>query len=133
MAPQLPLITDGRYVDVRVDPETLRVEVRALDGHWRQATGLSTGTAEQIYLLLRMAMAEHLVTTAESCPLILDDVTVQSDAERTARIMEVLHDTSADRQVILFTQEDEVATWAVANLLGDADSYQELDPAVISP
>ena len=78
-------------------------------------------------------MAEHLVTTTESCPMLLDDVTVQSDADRTVRIMETLHEASADRQVIMFSQEAEVAVWAEKKLSGTIDSFHELDPAVILP
>ncbi len=37
---------------------------------------------EQIYLLLRMAMADHLTRPGEICPLLMDDVTVESDAGR---------------------------------------------------
>ena len=133
VAPRLPQVTANRYTEVRVDPEDLAVDVRASGGHWRDATRLSTGTAEQIYLLLRMAMAEHLVTTTESCPLVLDDVTVQSDADRTARIMETLHEASADRQVIMFSQEAEVVAWAEEKLNGENDSFQQLDAALILP
>ena len=133
VAPRLPQITAGRYAEVRVDPEDLAVDVRASGGQWRDATRLSTGTAEQVYLLLRMAMAEHLVTTDESCPLLLDDVTVQSDADRTVRIMETLHEASSERQVIMFSQEAEVAAWAEEKLNGANDSFQQLDAALILP
>ena len=79
----LPRVTSGRYADVRVDPQTLKVSVLGPDGRWRDAALLSRGTAEQIYLLLRVALAEHLTRDDEICPPILDDVTVQCDDERT--------------------------------------------------
>ena len=100
------------------------------DGHWRNATLLSHGTAEQIYLLLRIALAEHLTRKGESCPLLLDEVTVQSDRERTARILELLHALSAERQIVLFTQEEDVRDWARSNLVGERDRFLELDRAV---
>lgn len=107
----------------------LQVRVRAAGGTWREATRLSHGTAEQIYLLLRVAMAEHLVTTGEPILLLLDDPTVQADRQRTEAIMGVLHRLSADRQIIVFSQEDEVHAWARASLPPEA--LIELDPAAV--
>src|SRR5699024_1727560 len=47
---QLAPVTNGRYDDVRVNPSDLAVTVRDHMQRWRPATGLSHGTAEQIYL-----------------------------------------------------------------------------------
>lgn len=121
--PRLSQITGGRYRDVIIDPETLTVQVRDPEGRLRDAAYLSQGTAEQVYLLLRVAMAEILTT--ESSPLLLDDVTVQSDAKRTEAVLGVLHQVSRDHQIVLFSQEDEVAEWARRHL-GNRDSLVEL-------
>ena len=56
----LPRVTGGRYTDCRVDPEKLAVEVATANGRWQRAELLSHGTAEQVYLLLRLALARHL-------------------------------------------------------------------------
>ena len=128
--PWLPQITSGRYSDIAVNASDLSVQVKDSDSHWRNATLLSHGTAEQIYLLLRIALAEHLTRKGESCPLLLDEVTVQSDRERTARILELLHALSAERQIVLFTQEEDVRDWARSNLVGERDRFLELDRAV---
>jgi exonuclease SbcC len=127
----LPTVTSGRYVDARVDPESLAVKVRAKGGSWRDAARLSHGTAEQIYLLLRIAIAEHLTKLGETCPLILDDVTAQSDEERTTAVLGMLHRISETRQVILFSQEREVLEWAQENLRGPQDSLVVLDREVV--
>jgi uncharacterized protein YhaN len=50
---RLTRVTRGRYAEVAVDPETLKVHVRDVDGRWRDADLLSHGTAEQVYLLLQ--------------------------------------------------------------------------------
>ena len=81
-------------------------------GRWRSALLLSEGTREQIYLLLRAAMAQQLVTTGETAPLLLDEVTAQADAERKVQLLDVLHELSAERQIVLFTHDDDVAAWA---------------------
>jgi DNA repair protein SbcC/Rad50 len=109
----LPAVSGGRYAEISVDPSDLSVTVKeAGTGQWRQARLLSEGTREQIYLLLRVAMAQHLVTTGEHAPLLLDEVTAQCDGDRKRELLEVLHHLSGERQVILFTHDDEVAAWA---------------------
>jgi DNA repair protein SbcC/Rad50 len=113
---RLGQITRGRYRDVLVDPEDLNVRVRLPNGALQPAHLLSHGTAEQVYLLLRVAMAERLTKPDEVCPLILDDVTVQSDGERTRAILETLQAISTERQIVLFTQEEDVLAWAEATL-----------------
>ena len=113
LARWLPAVSNGRYSEVSVDPSDLAVRVKeATSGHWRNARLLSEGTREQIYLLLRVAMAQHLVTTDERAPLLLDEVTAQSDGERKRELLEVLHQLSGERQVILFTHDDDVLAWA---------------------
>jgi uncharacterized protein YhaN len=127
----LPSVTGGRYVNARVDPASLVVQVRGPRQPWRQADRLSVGTAEQVYLLLRVALAEHLTKADESCPLLLDDVTVQADAARTEAILDLLLRLSQDRQIVLFAQEPMVAQWAVRSLSGDQHALIEL-PQVAS-
>jgi len=114
----LPRITDGRYTDAGVDPATLQVRVRTASGSWRAADFLSQGTREQVYLLLRMALAEHLTTRGEVTPLIFDDVTVQCDTQRTERLLTVLKESADLRQIIVFSQEEDVVTWAERALNG---------------
>jgi DNA repair protein SbcC/Rad50 len=113
----LPAITGGAYVEVGMNPRDLSVEVKeARSGQWRDARLLSEGTREQIYLLLRVAMAEHLVTTADRAPLLLDEVTAQADPQRKRRVLDVLHELSADRQILLFSHDDDVLAWAADSL-----------------
>ena len=104
----LPRLTGDRYDDVSVDPESLDVKVRGTSFGWRSAALLSQGTAEQVYLLLRVALATHLTQAREVCPLVLDDVTTQSDRQRSLAILELLHEISRERQIVFFTQEDDV-------------------------
>jgi uncharacterized protein YhaN len=111
----LPGITGGRYSDVIVDPPRCRFRsaVSRAAGGGRNAS--PTGRPDQIYLLLRIAQADHLTMGHDMCPLILDDVTVHADSARTTAILALLQ-VSAERQVILFTQEDQVADWARVHL-----------------
>lgn len=112
----LPSVTDSRYTDVIVDPQTLEVKVRAGTGAWVSARRLSVGTAEQIYLLLRVALVTHIADPKKSCPLFLDDVTVQADERRSKALLDVLLALAADRQIVLFAQEPLVQEWAEAQI-----------------
>jgi len=115
-------VTGGAYTDATVDPAGLSVQVKETDsGRWRPALLLSEGTREQIYLLLRIAMAQHLSTTGETAPLLLDEVTAQADRARATAMLEMLHRLSAERQVILFTHDELVAAWAERTLDGVRD------------
>jgi len=130
----LPAITGGAYIEVGMNPRDLSVDVKeARTGQWRDARLLSEGTREQIYLLLRVAMAEHLVTTDESAPLLLDEVTAQSDPERKLRMLDVLHALSADRQIVLFSHDAEVMEWAALALREPRDRLIRLGAATTSP
>ncbi|MEO6398982.1 MAG: AAA family ATPase [Tepidiformaceae bacterium] len=123
---RLQQVTGGRYQRIAVDPGTLAVSVVDSTGNHRPARNLSHGTAEQVYLLLRVALAEHFGNSGESVPLLMDDVTVESDSVRKRAILEVLHEVSAAHQVVLFTQEEEVLAWAQSNLTGPRDRWQQL-------
>lgn len=120
---RLDQVTSSRYVDCRVAPESLEVEVADQEGRWRSVGLLSRGTAEQIYLLLRLALAQHLTKPrGETCPLILDDVV----SERKRQLLETLLSISASVQVILFTHEDDVRSWAENHLTGARDQLTVL-------
>lgn len=130
----LPRVCAGRWADVAVDPATLAISVKEAEtGRWREARLLSEGTREQIYLLLRVAMAQHLVTTDETAPIILDEVTAQCDTERKRRLLEVLHVVSAERQVIMFSHDGEVAAWADRTLAGPRDRLVTLGAVALEP
>jgi DNA repair protein SbcC/Rad50 len=124
----LPALTAGRYTDVMVNPTTLRVEVCGPSRRWRKADLLSYGTAEQVYLLLRVALADHLTRNHDTCPLILDDVTVHADFARTREILNLLLKIAEHRQVIIFTQEEQVAVWARDHLTGPGNTIHTLSP-----
>jgi uncharacterized protein YhaN len=90
------------------------------------AERLSYGTAEQVYLLLRAALAQYLATTGEPCPLILDDPTAYADDSRSTAVLQVLHHVSVERQVIVFSHDTQVLAWARDALDGPRDKIIEL-------
>jgi uncharacterized protein YhaN len=67
------------------------------------ATYLSRGSVEQLYLCLRLGLAETFAERAEALPIILDDVLVNFDPGRAASVAEVLAETAERHQVLLLT------------------------------
>jgi DNA repair protein SbcC/Rad50 len=128
----LPAVTNGRYTDATVDAMSLQVKVCGQTRRWRKANLLSYGTMEQVYLLLRVALASHLTQGHNTCPLLLDDVTVHADAVRTREILDLLLQVAADRQVVLFTQKPQVTAWARQNLTEPRHAVRELMPVAIT-
>ena len=66
----------------------------------RPAQHRSDGTVDQLYLALRLAVAEELTPDA---PLVLDDALVRFDDTRLAAAMDILRTVGENKQVILFT------------------------------
>ena len=60
----------------------------------------SDGTADQVYLALRLAVSETLTPEA---PLVLDDALVRFDDRRLKAALEILREEGNQKQVILFT------------------------------
>lgn len=60
----------------------------------------SDGTVDQLYLALRLAVAEELTPEA---PLVLDDALVRFDDVRLTAALAILREKAAQKQVILFT------------------------------
>ncbi|MCB1056034.1 MAG: AAA family ATPase [Acidobacteria bacterium] len=73
-----------------------RLEHRA-EGAW------SSGLADQVYLALRLALAEELGRQQEALPLVLDDVLVRLDPRRRELTARALAEVAARRQVLCFT------------------------------
>jgi len=64
---------------------------------------MSEGTADQLYLALRLAALELRRSSHPQMPLILDDALVTSDDERAANILQALARFAEHGQVMIFT------------------------------
>lgn len=73
---------------------------------------LSTGTRDQLYLALRLAALEQFIDRRGPLPLVLDDLFVHFDDQRTAAGLTVLDQVADHAQVLLFTHHDQVAKQA---------------------
>ena len=63
----------------------------------------SSGLGDQVYLALRLSLAESFAEKVESMPLLLDDVLVRFDMERQKLTLQVIEKLSERTQVFLFT------------------------------
>jgi len=94
------LLTEGRYQRIALG-EDLAVSTAAEgEDTLRSSLWRSDGTADQLYLALRLAVAEELTPNA---PLVLDDAFVRFDDDRLKEILKILNQTGESKQVILFT------------------------------
>lgn len=81
----------------------LEIAVTEKNGARKSTDQLSRGTLEQLYLSLRLGLAEEFSRRAISLPMVLDDVLVNFDPSRAKRLAEGLSDFAKRHQVLLFT------------------------------
>lgn len=102
-ADYMDYLTDGRY-DELVLARDLSAKARSADDPTPRDTAyLSAGTADLLYLSVRLALCELTCPTDDPCPLVLDDTLVNFDDARAKRAMALFHEIAQHRQVILFT------------------------------
>lgn len=118
-------MTEGAYRRVAVTEEKMSLAVETAGGAMVDSAFLSRGTQEQLYLALRLALAET-IALPEPLPLLMDDLFVHFDAGRLARTAEVLREIAGGRQVVLFTCHGHVAE-RVLDALGDRAGLIRLD------
>lgn len=70
-------------------------------GNYVEDKSLSSGTFDQIMILIRLFLIEELFE--ESFPLILDDAFIRTDNHRLSLLLDYLQEISSYRQVLLFT------------------------------
>ena len=77
---------------------------------------MSEGTADQLYLALRLAALELRRSSHPQMPLILDDALITSDDERVANILRALAQFAEGGQVMIFTHHQHLIDVARATL-----------------
>lgn len=102
-ADYMDYLTGGRY-DELVLARDLSAKARSADDSTPRDTAyLSAGTADLLYLSVRLALCELTCPTDDPCPLVLDDTLVNFDDARAARARALFREIAQHRQVILFT------------------------------
>lgn len=75
--------------------------VETENGNYVNANCLSVGTIDQLYLALRLAIADEVAK--EKLPIILDEAFAYYDEERLENILSYLNENFKENQIIIFT------------------------------
>ena len=103
-------ITGDRYLGLSVPLGSNRVEVFDSHAASKATDRLSRGTAEALYLSLRLGLISQLDDVGPGLPLLMDDVLVNLDPERRRGAAMAVADLARQRQIVLFTCHPDTAT-----------------------
>ncbi|WP_431061016.1 ATP-binding protein [Weissella paramesenteroides] len=99
----LSQLTDNHYQTIQQTKTLLKV-VRN-DGKILGVNQLSKGTAEQLYVALRLAFVNNVTATLQ-LPLLIDDAFVDFDEQRRQTMLTLLSDlASSEQQIFYFTAQ----------------------------
>lgn len=107
-------VAKGRYRQLRVasgldGDEPFRMEVLIpATNQWVDPASLSSGTRDQLYLALRIALADYL-TGQKDMPLLLDDPFLHYDPARLSAAVGLLKELGEERQIIWLTKDPRLA------------------------
>lgn len=97
-------LTHNRYTGLRRKlNEQGSLLIEDSRGNRKEPGELSTGTREQLYLAIRLAYARHYCKDNEPLPLVMDDVIVNFDDERSDAAVDLLLELAQDIQVVFLT------------------------------
>ena len=97
------VMTEGRYIRVIAPLDGAEIQVERADGVRLPPQLLSRGTAEQLYLAMRLALVREYASTTDALPVVFDDVFVNFDPVRTRNTLLAVRDLAETHQVLLFT------------------------------
>jgi len=113
-------MTIGSFAGVRAEFDEYGnpylVGVRPGDHGTVIVEGMSDGTADQLYLALRLASLEKYMENSEPLPFIVDDILIRFDDERSVAALQVLAQLANRTQVIFFTHQSHLVDLAEANI-----------------
>ena len=115
------LMTAGRFVRLVVDAdsETPLLLAQPAQGSAMEISALSEGTADQLYLALRLAALELQRKPDRMMPLVLDDVFMTADDERATHMFRALAKFAEASQVLVFTHHHHLLALA-ASAVGES-------------
>lgn len=101
-------ITGGKYSSMSISKSFEIAVEKTNEFGSKEIDYLSSGTADQAYLSLRLAVCELMSQNDERLPVLLDDALAQYDDSRTKTALEFLKEYSLDGQTIMFTCHNSV-------------------------
>ena len=112
-------LTGGSFKDLRVDfddHDRPQLIGQRPDGAKVAVPGMSTGTADQLYLALRIASVADYLDRAPPLPFIADDLFINFDDERAAAGFQALGQLAEKTQVLFFTHHQHLVDIASETL-----------------
>lgn len=105
-------LTGGKYTALSLsrDFSAQAGDEQSPEAH--SASYLSAGTADQLYLAVRLAICS---LTLPDAPLLLDDALTAFDDQRAALALDCLQELAKERQILLFSCHSREARWAAEN------------------
>jgi uncharacterized protein YhaN len=97
------VMTQGRYIRVIAPLDGGEIQVEREDGTRLSPALLSRGSAEQLYLAMRLALVREYANHVDPLPVVFDDIFVNFDPQRSRTSLEALRDLCSTHQVLLFT------------------------------
>ena len=120
-------VTGGRYTGLFANAGAdgnQSFRVLASTGEVVDAASLSRGSIEQLYLCLRLGLADSFAARSVALPIMLDDVLVNFDPERARAVAVELAESSASHQILLLTCHPELADMVTETCAGRSASVQ---------
>ena len=96
-------ITLGEYAGISPDSEPGALSVLTAKKEPRRVDQLSRGTREQLFLAMRLALIEDRAREAETLPVLMDDILVNFDPERSYAAADAVLKLARTHQVLFFT------------------------------
>ncbi|MBW1834557.1 MAG: hypothetical protein JRI62_07240, partial [Deltaproteobacteria bacterium] len=113
-------LTQGSFEGIRADYDNqglpVLVGVRPGGKEVVGVEGMSEGTADQLYLVLRLAGLEEYLEQNEPIPFIVDDILIKFDDDRSVAALKALAQLSTRTQVIFFTHHRHLMELAEVNI-----------------
>ena len=96
-------LSDDKYLSVNVS-KSMELSITTADAFGTKESGyLSRGTEDQLYLAMRLAVAELITNEGEKLPIFADDSLSQYDDGRTKKAFSFLKEYAKDKQIVMFT------------------------------
>ncbi len=112
-------LTKGSFANLKVDfdekDNPVLLGLRP-GGEEVKVEGMSDGSLDQLYLALRLASIERHLEQNEPLPIILDDLLINFDDQRSADALTVLGEFAAKTQIIFFTHHLNIVEQAARSI-----------------
>ena len=104
-------MTGSAWSHILLDREFRLSAEAGSDPTRRSVQLLSSGTADQLYLAVRLAICEMVLPAEQNAPLILDDALLTFDDERLRKTLDYLVRLGEQRQILLFSCQSREADY----------------------